>query len=132
MASTAEWTSGNTTFSMDADAGTFVVAGSLDFTVERDFQRACTRFLDGEARLLFIDLSGVKFICSSCLGSLFLLHDSARIRGMKLRVRLSRKIDPVPEQVFGLGSKSRFRPGKPDLKRLDGADGPDFPSKSGR
>lgn len=95
----SEWTSdradGRTSFELDQDAGTLVVKGELDFTVERDFQLCCTQLLEGEAKDLLVDLTGVSFICSSCMGSVFLLHDNARRRYMKLRVRLSRKIDPL-------------------------------------
>ena len=91
----SEWTSGKTSFLLDPDGGTFTVKGELDFPVEREFQGACAQLLDGEARDMLIDLAGVTFICSSCIGSLFLLQDNARTRHMKLRVRLSRKIATI-------------------------------------
>ena len=86
---------GNASFELDPGAGTLTVKGELDFPVEREFQHACTQLREGEARGFLVDLTGVTFICSSCMGSVFLLHDNARRRYMKLRVRLSRKIDPV-------------------------------------
>ncbi len=105
----SEWTSGKTSFKLDAFSGsalkrvgTLTVKGDLSFRVEREFQRACAQLLalvekhnKGEAQDLLVDLSGVSFICSSCIGSLFLLQDNARTRHVNLRVRLGRKIAPI-------------------------------------
>jgi anti-anti-sigma factor len=90
-----EWTSGSTGFELDLDAGTFAVTGDLDFKVEREFQQACAQLLEGEVKKLLIDLTGVTFICSSCMGSLFLLHDKAKRRGMSVCARLNGKIAPI-------------------------------------
>ncbi len=86
---------GNASFTLDPEAGTLTVKGELDFPVEREFQRACTQLLEGEARGILVDLTGVTFICSSCIGSLFLLYDNARMRHVTVRARLNRKVAPI-------------------------------------
>ena len=90
-----EWTVGATTFSLDVEAGTLTVKGDLELGTEREFQQACFKLLAGDAKRLAVDLGEVSFICSACLGSLFLLHERAQSRGVAVTVRLNAAIVPI-------------------------------------
>ena len=90
-----EWTAGGTSFELDVENGTFTVRGDLEIEVEADFQRGCAELVEADASRLFVNLGEVRFISSACLGSLFLLQEGAKRRGIGVRVRLSRKISPI-------------------------------------
>ncbi len=90
-----EWTVGVTTFNLDVGAGTLTVAGDLEAGTEHDFQRACLQLLAGDAKCIVADLSEVKFICSACLGSLFLLQERAKPRNIEIHLRVNASIVPI-------------------------------------
>lgn len=90
-----EWSVGPTTFSLDVRAGTLTVTGDLEAGTERDFQRACLQLLAENAKDIVVDLSEVRFICSACLGSLFLLQERAKPRRIGIHLRVNVAIVPI-------------------------------------
>ena len=93
---------GETVFEVDAPAGALTVKGDLGFGVERRFEKACGDLLSSDRPDLFVDLSATRYISSSCLGMLFLLHDRAKNRGKSVRVRVHKSTAPICE-LMGLG-----------------------------
>ncbi len=94
-----EWNVGHTKLTLDAGAGSLTVSGDLEFGIEREFHDACMGLVEAEAKRLFVDLGEVRFISSSCLGALFLLHERAKERGAMVRVRVHRQIEHVCEMM---------------------------------
>ena len=93
---------GETVFEVDAPAGALTVEGNLGFGVERRFERACWELFLSDRPELFVDLSATRYISSSCLGTLFLLHDRSKSRGKSVRVRVHKSTAPICE-LMGLG-----------------------------
>jgi anti-sigma B factor antagonist len=91
----SEWTVGATSFSLDVGAGALTVTGDLEAGTERDFQRACLQLLAEDAKHIVVDLGEVTFICSACLGSLFLLQERAKPRKIQIRLRVNAAIAPI-------------------------------------
>jgi anti-anti-sigma factor len=84
-----------TTFEVDAEAGELRCSGNLDFRVERAFEQACNELLMATGGTLALDLRLTKYICSSCLGMLFLMHERAKMRGQHVRVRINKVAAPI-------------------------------------
>ncbi len=72
------------------------------FGVERRFEKACGELLSGARPELFVDLSATRYISSSCLGMLFLIHDRAKSCGKSVRVRVHKSTAPICK-LMGLG-----------------------------
>lgn len=73
----------------------------LSFSVEREFKKVCDELLDSKGSELLVNLAEVHYICSSCIGVLLLLHEDAKDKGKRVRVRASRSIAPIC-QLMGL------------------------------
>lgn len=93
---------GETAFEVDAAAGALTVKGNLAFGVERRFENSCGELLSSDRSELFVDLSATRYISSSCLGMLFLLHDRAKNLGKSVRVRVHKSTAPIC-RLMGLG-----------------------------
>jgi anti-anti-sigma regulatory factor len=86
---------GRERFEVDTELGSLVAHCDPDFRAERDFEEACNRMLMSEKTKLLIDLAAARYISSSCLGTLFLLHQRAKLRGKHVHVRAHKSIFPV-------------------------------------
>ena len=94
-----ERTVGNAVFKLDRGARALSVTGDLDNQAEEEFKRACLELVaeepgEGPAKgpgEVFIDIAGVNFVCTACLGVLFLLYESASADDVRVRVRVNGK-----------------------------------------
>ena len=67
--------------SLNADRGSLVIRGSLDWHTEDDFQSACRKLLDGPEDKIIVDLSAASGISSSNMSFLVTLHYWSREKG---------------------------------------------------
>ena len=72
-----------------------VVLADLDHHVAPEFEGACAQLRQTDAPELVIDLTQIKFICSSCLGELILTND--RINEDNRRLHLM-----IPERLVSI------------------------------
>lgn len=98
---------GETVFEVDKLAGTLTTCGDLDFRAEGRFKKACDELIESERPELFVDLAATRYICSSCLGMLFVLSDRAKACAKTLRVRVHKSTAPICE-LMGLGDLMKF------------------------
>ena len=85
-------------------------SGELDSGVARDFASICIQTLDyiGENGNLVLDLSGITYISSTCIGSLTLILGEASKRGLGLRLEgLSGRIRNIFD-VLGVSNFFNF------------------------
>jgi anti-sigma B factor antagonist len=68
------------------DAHTIVLTGEADLQGVPEVEAALKDALDGEPRLIVIDLSNLTFIDSSGLHTLVTAHELCRARGHELRI----------------------------------------------
>lgn len=52
--------------------------GRFDFNAHREFREAVDKSMEGTAREVLVDLSGVDYLDSSALGMLLMLRDKAK------------------------------------------------------
>lgn len=76
-------------FKFTDDGTRLTVLVDLDQAVAADFDRACERLFESDGPEVVIDLSGINYINSTCLGELILANDRAHDRKRELRVRIS-------------------------------------------
>ncbi len=88
-------------FVVDPASGTLTAHVDLGFRVERQFEKACDDLLLSEPAELVVNLEVARYICSSCLGMLFLLHERGKLRGKVVRVRVDKSTAPIC-QLMGL------------------------------
>jgi len=72
--------------------GVLKVSGKLDFAEEEGMRKQAAALLKPGATQCVLDLSGVTYISSSCLGEIIVLDEEAKKHKLKLRVRVPRTL----------------------------------------
>ena len=68
------------------------VSGKLDAAEEEEFRRQGLALAEAGGGTVVLDLSGVSYIASSCLGAILILHEELAARDRRLKVLLPRAL----------------------------------------
>lgn len=83
---------GEKLYELTDDGRRMVLLLDLDHHVAPEFEKACALLRQSNEPKVVIDLTGVKFICSSCLGELILTNDRITEEKRSLLLRIPERL----------------------------------------